>query len=821
MNKLKFIALLTSLVFSAVVASQAVYEDLTVTATKKESSLMDAAAAINAVSGDNLFKKGINDISGLRQIAPDLVLAGEGKSRVNVRIRGIGTYQFDPGADPASAIVIDGVTQPRVASYLQNLMDIERIEVLKGPQGAIYGANALGGIVNIVTRRPEGGDSGRLTIKGGNNGQQDISLRIDTDISNTTSARIALARGSDDGQAFEEATGRDNGVNSIASRFSLFGENNGVVWNASLAHNKMNQDAVVSQQNFLCNSQNPQTHSLIVAAIPPGNFCTTLYTGASTTTRGVINTANSIVKKAMASEDSQELNIPGYNYAESILFTFGSESYIGENKLTTVFGVTQINSGEARDFDATSLDALQQIHSSKTDTTTLELRLDSDDSAKYPWTVGVYGMRDHGHREDTFSTGPDSIFAIGFGKGLAVAATAPAHSTTMASSYADIKTALEACVVSGDCVAYAKPGAPPVARSVVLPARTYIDQIDVNNFVLSQTGYWNNTARMELKTQSTAVFGNVTIPLREDLSLFVGGRYSVLDKPYNYAGSTNALGAPLVQAPFRISNGTTLKEFDPKITLEKTYDNALGWVTYTTASKSGGPGFAQWNATDASKPYAAEELEMIEFGYKAVLNEGSTQVEAIVYTYDYTDHQQILVGIDSNGNPAGVVVNGDATINGIELSYRTYLNENTNLALSYAGIDAEWDKFMDPRTTPNADRAGEKMAFAPENSINLALENVQYLNIGELTSAISIVYKDKYKLALVDWEPTQVKDLTLVNLTVGLDTPSGWNISAFCNNCTDDEYKMVALSGVRAQGGGNRYGYGDGRRFGLRLSTDF
>ena len=841
MNKLKCIAILTSLIFSAVVASQAVYEDLTVTATKKESSLMDTAAAINAVSGDNLFKKGINDISGLRQIAPDLVLAGEGKSRVNVRIRGIGTYQFDPGADPASAVVIDGVTQPRVASYLQSLMDIERIEVLKGPQGAIYGANALGGIVNIVTRRPEGGDSGRLAIKAGNNGQQDISLRIDTDISDTTSARIALARGSDDGQAFEEATGRDDGVNSIASRFSLFGENNGVVWNASLAHSKMNQDAVVSQQNFLCNSTNPQTHSLIVSssAAINGDFCDTsvtnaslsitngLYTGASTTTRGVINTANPIVQKAMASDDSQELNIPGYNYAESILFTFGSESYIGENKLTTVFGVTQINSGEARDFDATSLDALQQFHNAKTDTTTLELRLDSDASAKYPWTVGVYGMRDHGFRQDTFATGPQSIFA-GLSRALSVFATTAAHSTTMASSYADILAALNACVASASSAPCAALAAPPsaanpngVPRAALAPARANIDQIDVNNFVLAQTGYWRSNARMELKTQSSAVFGNVTIPLREDLSLFLGGRYSVLDKPYNYIGSTNALGAPLVMAPFSVSSGSTLKEFDPKITLEKTYDNALGWVTYTTASKSGGPGFAQWNAADASKPYEAEELEMIELGYKAVLNDGATQVEAILYTYDYTDHQQILVGTNSQGQPAGVVVNGDATINGVELSYRTYLNENTNLALSYAGIDAEWDKFMDPRTTPNTDRAGEKMAFAPENSINLALENVQYLNIGELTSAVSIVYKDEYKLALVEWEPTTVKDLTLVNLTVGLDTPSGWNISAFCNNCTDDEYKMVALSGVRAQGGGNRYGFGDGRRIGLQLSTDF
>ena len=109
MNKFKSIALVTSLFFTLAASAQAVYEDLTVTATKKESTLMDTAAAINAVSGDNLFKKGINNIEGLRHIAPDMVFAGEGKSRVNLRIRGIGTYQFDVGADPSSSVVIDGV----------------------------------------------------------------------------------------------------------------------------------------------------------------------------------------------------------------------------------------------------------------------------------------------------------------------------------------------------------------------------------------------------------------------------------------------------------------------------------------------------------------------------------------------------------------------------------------------------------------------------------------------------------------------------------------------------------------------------------------
>ena len=132
---------------------------------------------------------------------------------------------------------------------------------------------------------------------------------------------------------------------------------------------------------------------------------------------------NPVYQKAVASEYSQELNTPGYNYAESILFTFGAESYIGDNKLTTIIGASAVNSGEERDFDSISLDAVIQRHTAKTDTQSIELRLDSSDSAKYPWSIGAYGMRDHGFREDTFALGPDSMFSDFLVKTLAILST--------------------------------------------------------------------------------------------------------------------------------------------------------------------------------------------------------------------------------------------------------------------------------------------------------------------------------------------------------------------------------------------------------------
>ena len=135
-------------------SQDAVLEELVVTAQKRESTLMDTSAALVAVSGEDLDQAGVNAIDDIALLTPDVQVSGEGKARMGVRIRGVGTYGFDIAVDPSVAMVVDGVTQPRVSTFMNGFDDIERLEILKGPQGAIYGTNALGGIVNIVTKKP-------------------------------------------------------------------------------------------------------------------------------------------------------------------------------------------------------------------------------------------------------------------------------------------------------------------------------------------------------------------------------------------------------------------------------------------------------------------------------------------------------------------------------------------------------------------------------------------------------------------------------------------------------------------------------------------
>ena len=152
------------------IAQDAVFEELTVTAQKRTSTVMDTAAAIAAISGDDLQERGIRNITDLDQLSPDLVIGGEGVQRKQIRIRGVGTYSFDIAADPSVAIVIDGVAQPRATTNMSSFTDLERIEILKGPQGAIYGVNSIGGIINMVTKKPAGGQAGKVILNKGDNG---------------------------------------------------------------------------------------------------------------------------------------------------------------------------------------------------------------------------------------------------------------------------------------------------------------------------------------------------------------------------------------------------------------------------------------------------------------------------------------------------------------------------------------------------------------------------------------------------------------------------------------------------------------------------
>jgi iron complex outermembrane receptor protein len=130
-------------------------EEIVVTAQKRVERLQDVPLAVTAISGETLTDANVNDTAGLASVTPSLTYTqGAQPNNTNFRIRGIGTAVFGQGLEPSVSVVVDGIVLARSAQGFSDLADIERVEVLRGPQGTLFGKNSVGGLINVVTKRP-------------------------------------------------------------------------------------------------------------------------------------------------------------------------------------------------------------------------------------------------------------------------------------------------------------------------------------------------------------------------------------------------------------------------------------------------------------------------------------------------------------------------------------------------------------------------------------------------------------------------------------------------------------------------------------------
>ncbi|GAO41681.1 TonB-dependent receptor [Flavihumibacter petaseus] len=151
-------------------------DEVVVTAEKRETQLQKLPVSVTALTGKQVNDLQLWNAKDLTAVVPNFFSADPGDKRNVISIRGITSSSYDP----AVATYIDGVNQFGLDTYIAQLLDIERIEVLRGPQGTLYGRNAMGGVVNIVTRKPTGKPSGFAEVSIGNYGQQRYSAGFRT-----------------------------------------------------------------------------------------------------------------------------------------------------------------------------------------------------------------------------------------------------------------------------------------------------------------------------------------------------------------------------------------------------------------------------------------------------------------------------------------------------------------------------------------------------------------------------------------------------------------------------------------------------------------
>ena len=153
--------------------------EIIVTATRRASPPSDVPIAVSAVSAQAMQNSGASDIRTLNQLAPSLLVSSTGsEANASARIRGIGTVGDNPGLESSVAVFIDGVYRSRTGAGLNELGEIERVEVLRGPQGTLFGRNASAGLINIISKAPENTFSAKGEITYGNYDYWRLSGRV-------------------------------------------------------------------------------------------------------------------------------------------------------------------------------------------------------------------------------------------------------------------------------------------------------------------------------------------------------------------------------------------------------------------------------------------------------------------------------------------------------------------------------------------------------------------------------------------------------------------------------------------------------------------
>jgi iron complex outermembrane recepter protein len=197
--------------------------EIVVTAQKRSENLQKVPIAVTAITSGEMAQKGVKSVLDLTTLTPNLQIATTfGNTNPQITLRGIGSVSFNQTTESTVAIYLDEFVLNPQSSKLGQLFDLDRVEVLRGPQGTLYGKNSTGGAINFVSRLPDGTYQANGGVTVARFGEYDIDFGAQAPLNDEISARVAVQERNSDGYGFDVGTGtRTNGYKDWAGRILL------------------------------------------------------------------------------------------------------------------------------------------------------------------------------------------------------------------------------------------------------------------------------------------------------------------------------------------------------------------------------------------------------------------------------------------------------------------------------------------------------------------------------------------------------------------------------------------------------------------------
>ena len=360
-------------------------EDIVVTAQRRTELAQGVPISITAVSGATLQAASVKGLDGLTKGIVGIQYDSGSTQRPELYIRGIGTNRFDLGSDPSSGIFIDEVYQPRFANVSSGLLDIERVEILRGPQGTLFGRNTIGGAISVTTADPANEFEGLVSGSYGNNEYVNAAATVSGPLTDRLRARISAGYSDRDGFMRDTVSGRDDGVASFTVRAkAVYDLTDNLTFKLSGSYFESRQRALLlnpaSLPLFLGGPLTPQ--------VLDGDPFSGTYTfpGGNRVTNGQIN---------------------------------ARLEWRGDALTTTLIGSwIRFTQRPSQDLDGNRNDNIDYAGYDRTNTYSAELRLASTDEGaltfndRFRWVAGLFLFQDKGFERQDFTTGRDSIISF-------------------------------------------------------------------------------------------------------------------------------------------------------------------------------------------------------------------------------------------------------------------------------------------------------------------------------------------------------------------------------------------------------------------------
>jgi len=373
--------------------------DIVVTAQRRAERVQDIPVAISAFGGDQLARSGVISVESIAPRVPSFYFGSFGATRPQLYIRGIGTRSFDPGSESSVGVFQDEVYLGRSSGSFGSLKDVERIEVLRGPQGTLYGRNTIGGAINVITKGPT----------------PDFEATAEAGISNYDGWEVFAAAGGPINAAktlmFRVAgwhTQRDGYVTNLTTGNTFQGVDNSGA-RVRLAFEPSDRFRIDLTGEYIHDGDrggfggiNQGTGRSVTGA--PPNPSAVFFAAP----------ARLPLQKLPLSLTAGFLNFDPTLDRNSYSGIARIEGDLGFATLTSVSSYRKLDVRDSRDLDGSSLDTISQVGIENSEQYTQEIRLTSDPNGPasfggaLDWIVGGFYYNDTSRRQDIFTLGIDS-----------------------------------------------------------------------------------------------------------------------------------------------------------------------------------------------------------------------------------------------------------------------------------------------------------------------------------------------------------------------------------------------------------------------------